>query len=135
MIVLDSCAACEIVRRTDEGLALQALLSPQEKIVSCELIYAELGSIFRKLIVREATTKADAKIMLNAAVSLVDEFATLSELSEEAFTESVRLDHSTYDLYYLVLARRLGATLFTLDRKLIELCKANGVDCCEVLDT
>lgn len=32
-------------------------------------------------------------------------------------------------MFYFMLARRLGATLFTLDRKLMALCEENGVDC------
>ena len=46
-----------------------------------------------------------------------------------ASTESVRLEHSSYDLFYLILARREGATLFTIDRKLQDLCARNGVNC------
>ena len=41
----------------------------------------------------------------------------------------MRLEHSSYDMVYFILARRTGATLFTLDKKLIELCLNNGVDC------
>ena len=36
---------------------------------------------------------------------------------------------SVYDMLYFVLARRNAATLFTLDRKLQQLCLDNGVDC------
>ena len=47
----------------------------------------------------------------------------------EALIEAIRLDHPVYDLLYLVLARREGATLFTLDQKLQNLCLDNGVNC------
>ena len=36
--------------------------------------------------------------------------------------EAMRLDHPVYGLLYFVLARREGATLFTLDQKLQGLC-------------
>ena len=39
------------------------------------------------------------------------------------------LRHPVYDMLYFVLARRNAATLFTLDRKLQQLCLDNGVDC------
>ena len=42
--------------------------------------------------------------------------------------ESVRLGHSSYDLFYVVLARRTGATLFTLDKKLQDLSLSLGVN-------
>ena len=41
----------------------------------------------------------------------------------------MRCKHKASDLYYFVLARRLGATLFTLDKKLQALCAQNGVNC------
>ena len=43
--------------------------------------------------------------------------------------EAMRLRHPVYDMLYFVLARRNAATLFTLDRKLQQLCLDNGVDC------
>jgi predicted nucleic acid-binding protein len=64
---------------------------------------------------------------------LVDYYVDVSENHVEAFAESLRLEHSAYDLLYSTLARRNGATLFTLDRKLIELCRREGVNCVHVL--
>lgn len=46
----------------------------------------------------------------------------------EALNESIRLQHSTYDLFYFVLARRTGTTLFTLNRNLMRLCDQNSVN-------
>ena len=37
-------------------------------------------------------------------------------------------------MFYFVLARRFGATLFTLDRKLIRLCEEQGVQCVAILE-
>ena len=61
--------------------------------------------------------------------NLVSEFCEDDELVVEALSEAVRLNHPVYDLMYLVLARRHAATLFTLDRKLQQLCLDNGVNC------
>ncbi len=63
------------------------------------------------------------------ATSLVDEFYRTEDLLREALMEAMRLDHPVYDMLYFVLARREGATLFTLDQKLQSLCADNGVDC------
>ena len=60
---------------------------------------------------------------------MVDEFCGTKDLLREALIEAIRLDHPVYDLLYLVLARREGATLFTLDQKLQNLCLDNGVNC------
>lgn len=38
MIVLDSSAACDMVRKTEEGMAFRALMLSEEKVISCELL-------------------------------------------------------------------------------------------------
>ena len=129
MIVMDACAACEISRLTDEGNALKQLAQEDELIVSCDLIHAELASAFRKIALREGLDVKEAETFVSDALRMVDEFYPLEPLRTEALNESIRLHHSTYDMFYFVLARRLGATLFTLDRKLMALCEENGVDC------
>ena len=78
--------------------------------------------------------KDDAGRLLSAGMSLVDEFYPLAELQVEALNEAIRLGHSTYDMFYFVLARRTGATLFTLDRKLAKLCELHGVNCVQEIE-
>lgn len=129
MIVMDACAACEITRLTDEGRALKQLAQEDESIVSCELIHAELASAFRKIALKEDLDAKEADTFVSDALGIIDEFYPLEPLRVEALNESIRLHHSTYDMFYFVLARRLGATLFTVDRKLMALCGENGVDC------
>ena len=129
MIVLDACAAVEMVRKSIEGMALRQFMLKGEKAISCELYRAETANVFRKLVRLENMSVNEAIANYTEAIALVDEFHSIQDLQNEAFCESMRLDHSTYDLFYFVLARRMGATLFTLDRKLMRLCEQNGVQC------
>ena len=73
--------------------------------------------------------RKDAQVRLSEAISLIDEIHPSDDLVVEAFNEAVRLNHSAYDMLYLVLARRTGSTLFTLDKELQEACLETGVDC------
>ena len=134
MIVLDSCAIVDMVRQTEMGLALRQLVIVGERAISCELVRAELVSVFRKLVRMKELTPAQADAGLQEALALVDEFYPMDDLQSEVLRESVRLDHSPYDMFYFVLARRTGSTLFTLDRKLIQLCQDHGVDCIADID-
>lgn len=61
------------------------------------------------------------------ALEAVDLYVLASDLFEEVFPESVRLNYSVYDLFYLVLARRLGALLATCNRRLAALARECGV--------
>lgn len=129
MIVLDACAMCEIVRQTEKGAALQGLMLEDEMVVSCDLVRAEIASVFRKLAITEKLDAAETVGYVEAGLALVDEFFTIESLQDEALRESIRYGHSTYDLFYFVLARRLGATLFSTDKKLALLCEKHGVSC------
>lgn len=134
MIVLDSSAACDMARQTEEGLAFCSLMLTEEKVISCDLLRAESVSVFRKLCRRGIVAADEAQDCYADSVAFVDKFYTMEELQEEVLAESIRLDHSSYDMFYFVLARRFAATLFTLDRKLIRLCEEQGVQCVAILE-
>ena len=134
MNVLDSSAACDLVRKTEEGMAFRALMLSEEKVISCELLRAEVVSIFRKLCRHGFIPIEKVQSFLTESTALVNEYYSIQELQEEVLSESIRLDHSSYDMFYFVLARRFGATLFTLDRKLIRLCEEQGVQCVAILE-
>jgi len=134
MIVLDCCAAVDMVRETPEGKALALLMLEDEKVISSTLLYAETDHAFSKFLRADLINREQARAGIEASVQLVDEFHDMSENYLEAFAEAARLGHSTYDLFYFTLARRYAATLFTLDRKLMALCEQEGVDCCHLLD-
>lgn len=129
MIVLDASAAMAIAFGTDEGHAMAALMLENELISAPTLLHAELAHVFGKYVKHGDIDSITARNKLDTTLLLVDEFVSDQELYSEAFRESLRLNHSSYDMFYFVLARRTGATLFTLDKKLIELCLDNGVDC------
>ncbi len=133
MIVLDACAAIEMVFQSAEGIALREVCIDEE-IVSCTLFGAEAASVVRKAKRMGKLSNEDAWNCYDDAISLIDTFYPIEELQHEAFRESVRLDHSVYDMFYFVLARRTGGTLVTTDRKLIDLCVANHVDCIAFVD-
>ena len=129
MIVLDASAAVEIVQNTEMGWALQELALTNEKKITCELMRADTASVFRKLVRMKAVDADTADRFLAEATALPDEYYPLDDLQSEALRESIRLNHSVYDMFYFVLARRTGATLFTTDRTLQDICREHGIGC------
>lgn len=129
MIVLDASAAVGMVSRTPEGLALAQLLLSGEKVISHDLLSVEVCEAFREYQRMGETTRADALEYVAKAMSLVDELIDVQALMREALVEAIRLDRSVSDMLYFVLARREGATLFTLDKELQSVCLSNGVNC------
>lgn len=129
MIVIDANAAIAIALGTVYGEGLKQLRLEDERIAAPSLLCAEVSHAMMKYVRGGYLTAAEALDCGRDAISLVDDMRDDEDLWAEVLTESVRLEHSSYDLFYLVLARREGATLFTVDRKLQDLCARNGVNC------
>ena len=129
MIVLDVNAAIAMLFNTEEGGALLWLKLESEETIAPSLFFAELAHVLPKYSRQQGFTPEEARDLAVDAAALVDRFVDDSELWMEAMGEAMRLGHSSYDMFYLVLARRQGATLFTLDRKLQRLCAKAGVSC------
>ena len=129
MIVLDASAGAQIVFGSREGDALREFMLEGEKSIALDLVRSELANVFWKYHQAGILERKDAQVRLSEAISLIDEIHPSDDLVVEAFNEAVRLNHSAYDMLYLVLARRTGSTLFTLDKELQEACLETGVDC------
>ncbi len=129
MIVLDCSALVDIVRHASNGALLIERITTGEPIISSSLIHAELPSALRKYVRAGLMGKREALAKMELASTLIDTYAGIAQDRTEAFAESLRLDHSPYDMFYFILARHNAATLVTLDRALANLCKQEGVDC------
>ena len=129
MLVLDSSAAVELVFERPKSAVLRALSCKGERVIAPELYLAEMTHVIEKYVRGHYIDASSGVLLLDKALHLVDEFIPMSELVNEVFTESLRLGHSAYDVFYFVLARRNAATLCTLDQRLQQLCLKNGVNC------
>jgi len=119
--VLDASAAVEIVLKKSNAVDLINRIMTAEKVIAPALLYAEVGNVFRKYVQGGFLSIEKAANLYRTSCQIVDEYIEIDELSEEAFFEAIRINHSVYDLYYLVLARRNGAKLLTCDKKLSDL--------------
>ena len=131
MIVLDCCAAVAILRNTIEGQALKALMFENEDVITSEFYLVEIRNTFLKFVRAGSLSEEEALKKIEEGISLIDEFVPLKENADEAFAEAVRQNHSVYDMFYLTLVRRSAGTLFSLDKKLVNLCVEMKLDCVE----
>lgn len=134
MIVLDCSAGMEIALGTDAGKALRTLFLPEEEVVAPSLYSVEVVNVAWKMVHREIMEKNEAKVLAQDALALPDRLVPADDMLTEAFALAVSLDHSVYDMLYLVLARRNDATLMTGDKRLQTLCLDSGVSCVTEVD-
>ena len=130
MIVLDCSAAMALFqhKHTPQVSLIDEALAEADFVLAPELFKAEIVSANRKLAKAGIINAAKAVENARTAVGLIDVFSPLSDYYVEALAQSMRLDHSPYDLFYLLLAKRNAARLLTLDKALGRLCDSEGVE-------
>ena len=134
MIVLDCNAAMAILEESPFGRALQASMLEGERVVAPTVFVPELGNAHWQIARAGFLDPSKLAERIGEGIGLVDEFVEDKKLVVEATQEGVRYGHPIYDMLYLVLARRNGATLFTLDRKLANICRQAKVNCIELAE-
>lgn len=129
MIILDASAGCALSLGWPEGEKFHSLMYCGERTLAPELYLSEVAHVLQKHVRGGKLGVREASEALSRAISLIDELVPMKDLAQEALFESLRLQHSGYDMFYFVLARRNAATLFTLDRRLVDLAMRNGLNC------
>ena len=127
MIVLDANVAVEAARGTESGLALLELVLEDEQILAPGIFHAEVANSFWSYVHAGMLESSSAIPLSMQAEKFVDEFIPDEALLPEALQEAAHCNHPVYDMLYVVLARRNGATLVTRDKKLLALCDSLGI--------
>ena len=125
--VLDTCAAFDIAFHGPKYSPFMNAVAGAEKVIAPTLFDSEVTNVLWKYARNGAIDEENARKTLAYLLQMVDEYTDTSELEIEALHEGIRLGHSIYDMFYLVLARHNGATLLTTDKKLKALAKTMGV--------
>ena len=125
--VLDASMAVNIIRKDPASLAAKETLEQFDSVIAPSFFKLEVASALSKYVNANVLKNTEALELFNQSCALVDEYVMLDLLMSEVLLESMRLKHSVYDIPYLVLARRNGATLFTCDNRLYKLAAKCGV--------
>ncbi len=128
IVVLDASAWIEIGLGRDKARRYQESLEQASKVLTSDLYKAEVTNVLWKYVKAKLLTKDIALQRLQYCLDLVDEYIDITENNQESLIESIRIDHSVYDVLYLTIARRNGAVLITQDKKLKDIAKEQGID-------
>ncbi|ORC34658.1 hypothetical protein B4O97_11975 [Marispirochaeta aestuarii] len=128
IVVLDASAGIEIALVREKSAILSAVLEKATKVITSDLYKAETGNVIWKYYIAGLLKRDEVFRRLSYCDNLIDDYVDIAENNEEALIEGIRLNHSIYDLLYFTLARRKGAILMTLDKKLKEIAINNGIE-------
>jgi len=111
--VLDASAAIEVVLNRTRSDSISSILDLSRKTIAPDLYKAEITSAIWQYLRAGKISKDAAIEALDMATGLIDEYVDLKDFTKEALLASHRIGHSTYDMFYLLIARRTGSTLLT----------------------
>jgi predicted nucleic acid-binding protein len=123
-LVFDASAGVEFLGRSFAGRRLaQEMESPDTTVWTVEHFYVEVAKVVRRDVLDGTLTEAKAAERIARLAGWQLYVARVAPLLVEAW--ELRHNVTVHDALYVVLARQLGATLITGDRKLA---KAPGLD-------
>ncbi|MCI5131290.1 MAG: PIN domain-containing protein [Candidatus Electrothrix sp. EH2] len=126
--VLDAGAAVEVVLQRPMAGLLNRYLSKADWVITPTLFISEVTNVFWKYQRLTDLALQDCERGLEQAIALPDDFIDEHNFFREAFKLSSTLNHSVYDIMYLIAARRNNAVLLTLDKKLIRIAKECSIE-------
>ena len=118
--VLDASAAIEIVFQRDLAGKLSKVIVDASWVIAPTLFISEITNTIWKYQKFADLPFRSCEKVLEQTLALPDDFINEMDLYREAFKLSCTLNHSVYDMLYLVVARRNYGILLTLDQKLIK---------------
>lgn len=121
IIVLDASAAIEIVLSRESSRRFRDILSDADLVIAPDTFPSEVTNVFWKYGMFSDMDGETCGKGLEYCLDLVDDYIDTKDVCKEVLFESMNNEHSAYDLFYLIVARRHSAALMTKDAKLIDI--------------
>ncbi len=117
-IVLDASAALEAVLLRPRAEAVLDVIGAASLVSAPDLFAAEAANGLWKHVRSGDLEPHDAHDALRYAMDLTDQLVATGDLVPETLATAMAYGHPVYDALYAVAARRTGASVCTLDRRL-----------------
>jgi len=129
-VVLDASGATEILFKKENAGKFNKNFLEASHVFAPDFFIPELSNTMWKYYKIKKLPENECLDYIQKGIDFIDEFIDVSFLWQEAFSEGVKNNHSIYDMFYLVTAKRNDAVLITCDSVLIEICKKNKIQVC-----
>ena len=126
-IVVDASAAVEVALGRELAHGFRRVLGDASLVIAPDFYAAEVTNVFWKYGHLSGLPADACAASVAFCLRVVDDYIRTRDLTSEVLSESLRLKHSAYDVFYLVVARRNDAAILTRDTRMIKAAKAIGV--------
>lgn len=124
LLVVDASIAIKWVI-DESGSNLAIALRAGARFVAPDLLNAELGNILYKKVVRGEVQPDDAEMLAILLTRIDIDLRPTKSLLPAAVRLAVKIEHPTYDCFYLALALSEGCQFVTADAKLLHKLDSN----------
>ena len=118
IIVLDASGAVEIALEKENARYFMDILKKADVILAPDTFVSEITNVFWKYRKFAPFTDDICLKGIEFCVNLIDDFLPSKDIWRESYHEGVKNNCSTYDMFYLVTARRNSGLIMSMDRKL-----------------
>ena len=127
IIVLDASGALEIALEKGKAKTFLGFIQEADIVISPDTFISEVTNAFWKY--RRFSQFSDdiCLIGIEFCINLIDDFLKSNDLWREAYHEGIKNKCSTYDMFYLVSARRNSAMLLSMDKTLNTIANKSGI--------
>jgi len=128
--ILDVSAAIEIVLQKEKKDLFNKTFKEASWVLAPDLFVSEISNVLWKYYKAKIISHEDCIQYVEDGIDMIDDFIDGQELWKEALSEGIKNNHSVYDMYYAVLARRNDAVLITNDGPLAKISKELKIETC-----
>ena len=128
--IIDVSAAVEILLQKEKVTKFYKVMEESSFILAPDLFVSELTNTLWKYYTKKIFAENVCKQYIQLGIGYIDRFIDCKDIWQEAFAEGINNNHSIYDMFYLVTARRYNGTLITNDSVLAGICKKNRIQLC-----
>jgi len=127
-IVLDVSAAIQIVLKKEKMDFFNNVYKNAPWVIAPELYVSEITNVLWKYNKANILMHEECLQYIEDGINLVDDFFNEKDMWKEVLGESIKNNHSAYDMFYAVLARRNDSGLLSNDRDLIKIAKKMKIE-------
>ena len=128
--VIDVSAAVEIILKKEKSNIFNNQLLQASWVIAPDLYHSEISNVLWKCFRAKIVTHEESLQYTEEGILIIDDFTSGSELWKESLGEGIKFNHSIYDMFYAVLARRNDAILITNDNKLAKIAQEMKIEVC-----
>ena len=127
-IILDVSAAIQIVLKKEKQQYFEEVYRKASWVIAPELYISEITNVLWKYYKSKILNHEECLQYIQDGIELIDDFFPEKEMWKEVLGESIKNNHSAYDMFYAVLARRNDSMLVSYDKELIKTSKEMKIE-------